>query len=70
MLSHEDLQKLNGMKFITYKDAEMNQEWKFMVRASQALLEENRQLKEQIANLRKDADAGNSSSGKGKDSDW
>lgn len=70
MLSHEDLQKLNGMKFITYKDAERNQEWKFMVRASQALLEENRQLKEQIANLRKDADAGNSSSGKGKDSDW
>lgn len=52
MLSYEDLQKLSGMKFITYKNMEKDHEWKFMVRVSQELQEENRQLKEQIAQLK------------------
>ena len=52
MLSYEDLQKLKGMKHITYKNMEKDHAFKFMVKACEELLKDNEALKNQIAELR------------------
>lgn len=71
MLSHEDLQKLSGMKHISYKNSEQDQAWKFMLRAADELLSENAQLKNQIATMREEnGKASVTNPGERKNTDW
>lgn len=53
MITHEEHQKLKGMKFIRYKGTDQDHAWKFMLDLNLRLQEENKQLRERVDELTK-----------------